>query len=392
MGRNYMSLLSMTRSAGAAGYPVYVVKTVKKIPGKYSPYRWSVDAHSKYVKDCFYVKQNDDKGLIDLLVDRFRSYDGKIVLLPTDDRTVAAIEFYKERLDDRFLFPYASGEQSVLELMDKKAQKAFATVAGLPVAQGWTTEVKNGTFEIPEGILYPVFTKPQISFAGNKRFMKRCNNEAELREVLQQIAEQRDCPMLIEQFVEIEKEYGVLAYCNPEEPVVPCLVDKVEIGQGTHKGVTMIGRVLPLETENRELQEKLKAFLKSTGFVGLVDIDLYESKGVIYFNELNLRFGAFGYAAMCAGINMPQMLIGRLLGRKLTDPKTCMDRPITCLSEKVNLEDYADGYCSISVYRQRMTQAEYAFIRSEDDMRPYRYFKFEEVKQTLKRMLRKGRK
>ena len=51
--------------------------------------------------------------------------------------------------------------------------------------------------------------------------------------------------------------------------------------------------------------DQLKVFVKSLHFCGLFDIDFYERDGVFYFNELNLRFGASGYAVTHSGINLP---------------------------------------------------------------------------------------
>lgn len=390
IGRNYTSLLNMIRAAGEAGCEVTVIRTVRKFPSgikrKFSP-----EAVSKYVKRYEYAIEPDRDGLVNLLLKLFRR-EKNVVLLPTDDFAASTIDLNQERLKNHFLFPNIHNQTgAVMRLMDKDVQKALARAEGLNVAEGWIAEVKNGEYSIPDGIRYPVFTKPQISINGNKRCMKRCNNREELEAVIKEVASERDCPILIEQYVEIEKEYGVLGFCGPENVVLPSLVDKLEIGHGSHQGVTMIGEVHPME-EYAEIQEQLKLFLKKTGFIGLIDIDLYESNGVLYFNELNLRLGAFGFAAMCAGINLPGMLIDTLLGKEIKNKKTKMDRTIRCISEKVNLDDYSAGYLDYKHYRKNLKSTEYRFIKSKSDPMPYRCFKIKAAKQILKRTVKNARK
>lgn len=386
MGRNYTSRLGMIRAAGEAGCDVVVVRTMKR--SKKIRNLRELDSKSKYVKKYLIAYEPEPQYLIDLLNNEFSSVTAPIILLPTDDYTASTIDLYQEQLNDNFLFPNVNHESgAVVHLMDKDIQKGLARASGLNVAEGWVAEIQNGAYTIPDGIRYPVFTKPKVSFSGNKNCMKRCNNQHELEVVLKGVASQRDCPILIEQYIEIEKEYGVLGYCDTQRVVIPCLVDKVEIGSGKHKGVTMIGEVHPME-ELGELAERLKRFLSNTGFVGLIDIDLYESNGVIYFSELNLRLGAFGYAAMCAGINMPQMLIETLLGHDFPNVKIKMDHTVRCISEKVCLEDYTDGFVERKIYKKRLKMAEYSFIKSNRDPAPYRYFVLEEGKMLIKRLLK----
>lgn len=367
IGRNYTSRLGMIRAVGTAGYDVIVIKT-NGLPGSKD-----IDAYSKYVKEYLYAKEPNRDELISVLLTT-KSDKGKVVIIPVDDFAASTIDDNLDLLKGDFLFPNINMEQGAINrLMDKNFQKQLARQAGLNVAEGWVVNVVDNTYTLPSDIIYPVFPKPQISFKGNKRCMRKCNNEVELRSVLDEVASQRDCSMLLEQYIEIEKEYGVLGFCSHDRIETPGLVEKTLIGEGAHKGVTKVGVVTPL-VKKRDLYECIQNFLKLTNLTGLCDIDLYEHNGMIFFNELNLRFGAFGYSIICAGVNLPKLMIDYLLHYTFSGIQYEMSPKIVCLSEKVNYDDYYNGFYGKKMYEQINEMADKTFLKSEDDPMPYNVF------------------
>lgn len=392
MGRNYTSLLSMIRAAGVAGYRCIVIRTVHKITNKIV----NLEKYSKFVDEYYYSIEPDCLDLISILQNIGKRSKEKIVLLPTDDYTASTIDMNMDVLSQYYLMPNVNNTLGgVVKIMDKNVQKELAKECGLNVSEGLEIKIENGIYTIPDDMKYPCFTKPEISFQGNKNCMKKCNNREELEQVVKEVAKKSNCSLLVEQFIEIEKEYGVLGYAGKSGIYLPCLVEKKEIGSGSHKGVTLIGKVTSLKKVHPIIQKKLEQLLLKTGFMGLIDIDLYESKGQLYFNELNLRLGAFGFAALCNGINLPQMFLCEINNLPIMDFKTEMDSEIQCLSEKVNLEDFCDGYCSFKTYLSRNKQVLYHFIKwNGNDPQPYKYFQKIERQQIVKRFIKNiiGRK
>lgn len=390
LGRNYTSLLGMIRAVGSAGLEVNVVRTVRKLPSAWK--RKTLEAKSKYVNKYLYSIEPDREGLANLLLKEFSNENEKVILIPTDDFVASAIDMKQEILKKNFLFPninYTSG--AVVNLMDKGIQKKLASVVGLPTAKSWKTEIKNGKYELPRGIEYPCFTKPEISFLGDKTQMKKCDSKEELIQFMNHLAKKKDCPILIEQYIEIEKEYGVLGICDHGESIIPGVIHKLKTGSGAHKGVTLLGEIAPIKNIE-ETALKIEKLMKQTGFTGLFDIDLYESNGILYFNELNLRFGAFGYAGMCAGVNLPKILIMVLLEQDYSKEKVSIEKKIKCISEKVNVEDFGAGYISWSEYKKLNAQADFRFIKSKDDPNPYRAFLVDVMIHRIKRGPRKIKK
>ena len=57
---------------------------------------------------------------------------------------------------------------------------------------------------------YPCFIKPNISKSSSKKRMRKCDSEVELRGYLTEFSEKKDIEMLVEDYVEIAKEYSLL--------------------------------------------------------------------------------------------------------------------------------------------------------------------------------------
>lgn len=390
IGRNYTSRLGMIRAVGEAGYNVIVIQTNGAGPNK------DLDSFSKYVSNTYFAREPNRDILIETL---FRIYEreGRCIIIPVDDYAASTIDDNICLLADRFLFPNVGMQQGAINrLMDKELQKELALSSGLKVAKGWTINIHGGQYSIPNSILYPCFPKPQISYKGNKQCMRMCSSIEELdNNIKEMVRIKPDCPLLVEEYKQIDKEFGVLGFCHNDEVVVPGLVYKRLIGEGSHKGVTKLGEVTPLN-EYPTIQSGISRLLKSIHFTGLVDIDLYESKGEIYFNELNLRFGAFGYSILCSGVNLPKMFIDTTLNNSLD--YSFKIRPKTvCVSEKVNLEDLHAGQYGFKKYRQIDRIADFRFIADPHDPMPYILFRRimknsivkGEIKYIIKRVLRR---
>ena len=387
IGRNYTSRLGMIRAAGMAGYDVAVIKTNGLPESK------DIDAYSKYVTDYLYAKEPHRDELMSVLFS-LKTDKNKTIIIPVDDYSASTIDENLDLLKADFLFPNIKMKQGAINyLMDKNVQKKLASQAGLNVTKGWVVGIDNRHYSLPSDIVYPVFPKPQISYKGDKRCMIRCNNETELRRVLDDVASQRDCPMLLEQFVEIEKEYALLGVSNGKDVIMPAMIQMLKSGSGAHRGVTMVGQVLSTD-QYQEFIDQLKEFISSLHYCGLFDIDIYECNGHLYFNELNLRYGASGYAITVSGINLPQYFVSALNGQKW-DHSDYVIKESIFINEKVAFEDYCNGYISHSTYKECIAKTDCCFVKSDNDINPYvafisRNFSFKKrVKRLIKSILKR---
>ena len=384
MGRNYTTRLTLARAAGLVGCDVVLIQTNRRKNNSLK-----IDRSSRFVVNCHFCPEPNQQ----LLIDTIRIYEHsnrKKLLIPADDYVASVIDKHLDVLKGHFLMPHVKGVQGeVLKIMDKSYQKALASKAGLEVAKGWVAEYIDKGFIIPTGISYPCFVKPMESYDGPlKNHSKRCDNEMELKYQLSKIASFYHLPLLIEQFVQIEKEYGVQGISMEDKTVIPSIVRK----DSSLRGITATGQIYPI-TSFDGLEEKLAAFLKETCFTGIFDIDLFESNGKFYFNELNVRLGANGFAMTYGVSNVPGLFLLYLLGESKGEYEGPVDfKPLSFVSEQVIREMYYDGIISFKKYRRTIKEAEISSLQFKGDESPYKEFSKIDWILPLWRCLRKYRK
>ncbi len=385
MGRLFTTRLTLVRAAGMVGCDVVLIQT-HKIKNVYL----KIDGNSKYVVARHHCPEPNEKALIELIL----SYTGKgrkIVLLPADDWVASVLDKHYDELSKDCLVPNVDNQQGgVLRLMDKDFQKAIAQKIGANVAQGWLCKEVDGTYQIPQEITYPCFTKPQESYTRPlKHLQKRCDTRKELEETLDKISKVYHKPILVEEFVEITKEYGVQGAVFEGEAIIPSAVEKTM----SRRGITAAGRIFPI-TQMPELQTHVKKFLKETKMTGIFDIEFYESNGKLYFNEFNVRLGANGFALTYGVSNIPGLYVKYRVG----ESNGVYEGPVdfeakTFVSEKVVRDIYYEEQgVTFKEYKELVKNADINCIKCSDDIEPYRIFSQYDFFLPTKLQLRKLKK
>ena len=366
IGRNYTTRLSLIRAAGMVGCDVVVIQT-KKTQKEVQ----RIDASSKFVVDCKISREPNQRELIDTIL-QYKDDTKKILILPADDYAAATVDLYFNELKGHFLFPHVNNTPgAVLHLMDKYYQKQLAQEAGFDVAKGWICKKENGVYQIPEGVTYPCFTKPQDSCQGPlKNYQRKCGTQSELEGVLSEVDKIYDGPILVEEYVDIEREYGVQGTSLNGSPIMPGVVLKDK----SRQGLTATGVICPI-SRIPSLKEKLRAFMEKTRFTGIFDVDLFESKGKLYFNELNVRLGANGFALIYGVANVPGVFIKEMLGDHNDLPAVPESFDDKCFaSEKVLKDMYYDGTISYRSFNTYLEKADILSLKYEMDNDPYKVF------------------
>ena len=87
--------------------------------------------------------------------------------------------------------------------------------------------------------------------------------------------------------------------------------------------------------------------MAATKLTGIFDIELFESHGDFYLNEVNLRYGAAGYAVTAMGINLPGIYADYHYGRSFTFTDTIQDGKVFVIHAE------ADDFTAVGkVYQQ----------------------------------------
>lgn len=378
VGRNYCSNLCMARSMGAAGYEVEILRIFTTKPKWYDLMKIiKPDALSKYVKAYYVCVTNREDDPLVKRLKRLADPNRKMLLVPCDDMSANIVDDHLNELSKYYLLPNVNGKQGEINrMMSKSAQKEMALAAGLPVVNSCMIRASKGVFEIPETVTYPCFIKPNISKNGFKTTMKKCENEEELREALKNISRKKTVEMLVEDFIEIGREYSILGVSTKNGVVGPGFFGAEEGGHEGRRGVALIGKVRPC-AERQELIDNILKFIGSLNFEGLFDVDLLETvDGKMYFIELNMRFGGSGYAITKSGVNLPGMYADYMLANKPLDLTCKIEEPGKMfISEKIMIEEYMNSFLTWSGMKERMKRSDIFFIKDEEDPRPYRHFK-----------------
>ncbi len=377
-GRNYCSNLCMARSLGEAGYEVEVLRIFQRRPKRTSLMKaLKPDAYSKYIKAYYQcVSQRRSKRIKNHLI-RHADPDRKMLLIPCDDLVAEIADRFYDELSPYYIMPNVNDTQGEIgRLMAKDVQKNLAREYGLPVLNSCVIKTRRGEFEIPKTVTYPCFMKPNVSRFSSKGAMRMCHNEKELRDALTEAGARKNVEMLVEDYAEIKHEYSILGLSTKDGANGPGFFIAEEGGQEEHRGVAITGRMLPC-SDYQEMIDQMVGFVGTLGFDGLYDIDLIETMdGKMYFVEVNMRYGASGYAVTKCGINLPAMFADYMIFGKPVDLNCQLeDTGKVFVSEKVLIEEYMKSRISWDTFKECMEKADIHFVKSDEDPKPFDHFK-----------------
>lgn len=366
MGRNYTTRLTMVRAAGLAGCDVVLIQTDKK-----KSHVQKIDRRCKFVIECHFCPEPEKQLLIDTIM-QYGKGERRPVLIPADDYVAATIDEHLDKLSQHFYMPHVNHTQGdVLKVMDKDYQKSVAKNIGMPVADGWICHFNGQSYDIPTEIKYPCYAKPLESYSGAlKHLQKRCNDKKELEALLRKTAKSYRLPYLVEEFIKIDKEYGVQGVAFDDKVILPGVVFK----DSSRNGLTATGYIHPI-TDIPGLREQLSEFLKKILFTGIFDIDLFESNGKFYFNEFNPRLGANGFALTYGVSNVPGLFVRHMLGQKdVSYEGPTKFKALSFASEKVIRDMYFDKTISLKKYKELLNDADILSLKYDGDEGPYHQF------------------
>lgn len=366
--KTYSTSLGVIRSLGSAGYHVELLYIVSK------PGRSRIAASSKYVKRTIEYVGRNEEGLISLIKTTYDDDGRDWIVIPTDDFTASVIDRYRDVLGPKYKSPYIvdGSAGDIHRLMDKDHQCKLAQSCGLNVPQSSVIDLRNDTIVIPDSVRYPCYVKPLVSYKGAKTEMAKCESRNELEIRLNKMRQLKsDRMVLIQEFLDISQEYSMSGLCFDQEIILPAVTKKLRIAQ-YQNGVTMSGVMTPVE-ELESIASGLSAFLKSLRFVGMFDLEIMVSNGVMYFGEVNMRPGGPNYFYYCNGVNLPAILAQALEEGFVKSEVSCA-LGTTFLYEKVAWEDYRFGYLSKKELDELYASSDYLLLDVKDDPWPGRRF------------------
>lgn len=388
IGHGYTSRLGVIRALGRAGYEVTLVVIMLRNrhgqPDKTPP----IDSYSKYVNTVYYCPPDKDK-LIALLLEKCVEGCRKAVLFPGNDFSASVIDLNQEKLREFFLFPNIDHTPgAVVAWMSKLRQKELAAKIGLNVAEGEVVDVIDGKYTLPLGLTYPCFPKPMSTLVGGKTGLGRCDSEQQLRQSIDLLV--RRCssvPILVEEYKRIDQEYALMGVSDGTTVHIPGILKITSIAFGVHYGVAKRGEILPVDGFEGFI-ELCRKFVRETCFVGIFDIDFFESDGQLFFCEMNFRYGGSGYAYTKSDVNLPDLFVRILRGEPVDSSKMVKNRAVY-VNERMCLDDWYNRFISTGEFLDFLRNHDISFIADRDDPKPGRKFRSTMWKQGVKRAIKK---
>lgn len=396
IGHGYTSRLGVIRALGLAGYEVIViVMTGFKRDGKTLNDTKPIDCYSKYV-DQVYFCPPDRQRLVDLLLNECIDPEQKVVIFTDSDFSASTVDLFQKSLNPYFLFPQINDEPgAIVAWMDKERQKKAAESVGLNVAHGRILDIIDGKFEITGDIRYPCFPKPLVTIFGGKNGLKRCDNEGQLRIVLDKFSDKySNIKVLVEDFKKIDVEHALMGVTDGHTVIIPGVIRTLSLACGGHFGVAKKGQLMPV-SGFEELIDRFKSLILHTGYKGIFDIDFYKSEGKYFFCEINFRYGGSGFVYTKMGVNLPDIMVKMLLGAELKDVSVTINDSVTFINERMCKDDWAEGYLSTREFFKLLKSAEVSFIWDKDDVEPGKHFRKSlknpvlRLKRIVKRVIRR---
>ena len=257
-------------------------------------------APTLYIANKYYiVPRIDSPNYLDTILDicKKEKINGVFSLI---DPELSLIAKHKQKFIDLGVLPFVSDYEIVESCFDKYKMYTKCLELGIPTVKSYINLELFKKDLNNKIISFPVFAKPYNGSCSMniqsiycledlEYYMNKYNN------------------LIIQEYMN-ETEYGVDVYVDviSREIISIFIKKKILMRAGeTDKAVSV---------KNKKLLNMIKSFVSKMGFVGQIDIDVFEKEGEFYISEVNPRFGGgYPHAYEC-GCNFPKYMNNNMLG------------------------------------------------------------------------------
>ena len=256
-------------------------------------------APTLYDADKFYiVPRIDAPNYLDVILDICKKEEIKGVFSLIDPE-LSLISKNKQLFLDIDVMPFVSDFEKIEMSFDKYLFYKFCKENNFPTVQSYIN-IEEFQKDYSAGkIDFPVFIKPRNGSCSVN--IQKIDNMQDLKFNCQKYPD-----LIIQEYMD-GQEYGADVYIDmiSKEVVSIFIKRKLLMRAGeTDKSISV---------KNSYLLELIKSFVERAGFIGQIDIDIFEVDGKYYFSEVNPRFGGgYPHAYEC-GCNFPKYMINNLM-------------------------------------------------------------------------------
>ncbi len=368
IGKDHHNALGIVESLGAKGIRPYVVIL--------TCYKKSFVAQSKFVEQGWCCP--NEASVINTLLTYFVDKENKAVAFTCDDESAVILDRNYALLESILYIPTVKPAGTLSTWMQKDRMSKLAEEVGMTVPKTWIS-CDN---EIPCGVEYPVITKAHSSVEGGKDNLHICHNAAELKKVMNQ---EHCSTMVVQQYIDKLFEFQLIGYSGGEI-VIP---GRTEIVRPEGIDNTFFLKYDRCEQFYESLVERAKAFIRSTGYVGLFSMEfLCDKRGEAYFTEMNFRNDGNAICVTAFGVNLPYIMyldrIGEKIGGETLVP---YDAKAVWLCPELYFTRVLAGEVGLWEYMANLRKTTCSTICFKGDRRPFWKFLQYGIEKRLKRLI-----
>lgn len=350
LGSKGVNATGLIRSLGEAG--IFVV-----FASDYS----CID--SRWTKEYLKLSKSDTQRINELLV-FINKLPVKPTIFPVDDKTCYFLDANYQLLREKCYLPHAYGK--LHQLGNKEEMARLATVCGLKVPN-------LKIFKLDEVLNwnkgFPIIVKPYAGYTGNKGDIRICNSFDEYLCAIQQFREKKYELIMVQEFICGENQYeiGIMGLSLPNNRVeIPGIIKKIR-SYPVRKGSTSYAKYI------RNLAcldyEKIEKFVKSTGYIGIFDIEMIIKDDIPYFIEINYRNGQYGYISTVAGYNLPAIWHKGMHGQVIPKPENIKE--VFYMNEREDFKHVKEGNLSFKQWIMEFNNSQAFGMYNSNDLVPY---------------------
>lgn len=257
-------------------------------------------APALYDADEYYiVPKMTDEGYLDVILSICKENNVKAVLSLIDPE-LSILAANKDAFLEIGTIPIVSDYDVIEMSFDKYQMYQFLIRNGFKSPKSYVDKEQFYT-DVEAGVIeYPVFVKPVKGSASINI------NKVSSKEEIELLFSRYD-NLMIQEYM-YGTEYGADVYIDliSNEPVAIFTKEKIKMRAGeTDKSVSV---------KDVQLFDLIKRFVKTAGFEGIIDIDIFKINGEYYISEVNPRFGGgYPHAYEC-GVNIPKLILNNSMG------------------------------------------------------------------------------
>lgn len=240
-----------------------------------------------------------EKDGIDFLL-KNKEQNQNAVVFPTSDKAESLLDIYFDDLKEIYIFPHTSFAGGVNAIMDKCLQVQLAKQAGLNTPE--TIFYTRGTKLPVKSIIYPCIIKQANSTTGQKKILKICYNEMDLKSAIASNHHTQD--FVIQRFINKDYELLLIGCRMPNGDIwIPGVFKKLR--WYLNGGDASFGIISTKVTQYFQQLKEVQTFLCELGYVGPFSIEFGIENNTPFFYEINLRNDGTSHYFHKAGIFIP---------------------------------------------------------------------------------------